>query len=164
MQLYAARAPESGAKWKAGPLRNDSVIAEGQRRRGRARGEYPYLEKAPSLLREKIQRKAGGIMTELMGSQEKNFFAGLVDFGFRQQQVRRLVKILYVIAMLGGFVAVVAEVVIGFQQTQSQGLTALVAGIAAFFVWVLLTRLLLELALMMVRTAEGIERATHPSN
>jgi len=103
-------------------------------------------------------------MTELMGSQEKNFFAGLVDFGFRQQQLRRLVKILYVIAMLGGFVAVVAEVVIGFQQTQSQGLTALVAGIAAFFVWVLLTRLLLELALVMVRTAEGIERATHTSN
>jgi len=66
--------------------------------------------------------------------------------------------------MLGGFVAVVAEVVIGFQQTQSQGLTALVAGIAAFFVWVLLTRLLLELALVMVRTAEGIERATHTSN
>jgi hypothetical protein len=115
-------------------------------------------------LREKIQREAGGTMAELMGSQEKNFFAGLVDFGFRQQQVRRLVKILYVIAVLGGFVAVVAEVVLGFQQTQSQGLTALVAGIAAFFVWVLLSRLLLELALVMVRTAEGIERATHASN
>jgi len=40
---------------------------------------------------------------------------------------------------------------------------ALVAGIAAFFVWVLLSRLLLELALIMVRTAEGIERATHTS-
>ena len=45
-------------------------------------------------------------MAELMGSQEKNFFAGLVDFGFRQQQVRRLVKVLYVIAVLGGFVVV----------------------------------------------------------
>ena len=103
-------------------------------------------------------------MTELMGSQEKNFSAGLVDFGFRQQQVRRLAKILYVIAVLGGFVAVVAQVVIGFQQTQSQGLVALVAGIPAFFVWVLLSRLLLELALIMVRTAEGIERATHTSS
>jgi len=106
---------------------------------------------------------SGGTMTELMGSQEKNFFAGLVDFGFRQQQVRRLVKILYVIAVLGGFITVVAQVVIGFQQTQSQGLVALVAGIPAFFVWVLLSRLLLEMALIMVRTAEGIERATHTS-
>ena len=100
-------------------------------------------------------------MTELMGSQEKNFFAGLVDFGFRQQQVRRLVKVLYVIGVIGGFVALVAEVVLDFQQSPSQGLVALVAGIVAFFVWVLLTRLLLELALVMVRTAEGIERATH---
>ena len=100
-------------------------------------------------------------MAELMGSQEKNFFAGLVDFGFRQQQVRRLVKVLYVIAVIGGFVAVVAEVVIDFEQSQSQGLVALIAGIAAFFVWVLVSRLLLELALVMVRTAEGIERATH---
>jgi Domain of unknown function (DUF4282) len=103
-------------------------------------------------------------MAELMGSQDKNFFAGLVDFGFRQQQVRRLVKILYVIAVLGGFVTVVAEVVIGFQQSQSAGLVALVAGIAAYFVWVLLTRLLLELAIIHLRTAEGIERATHPAN
>jgi Domain of unknown function (DUF4282) len=102
-------------------------------------------------------------MAELMGTQEKNFFAGLVDFGFRQQQVRRLVKILYVIAVLGGFVALVANVVIGFQQTQSQGLVALVESIPAFFVWVLLTRLLLELALVTLRIAEGIERATHPS-
>jgi len=100
-------------------------------------------------------------MTELMGSQEKNFFAGLVDFGFRQQQVRRLVKVLYVIGVIGGFVALVAEVVLDFQQSPSQGLVALVAGVVAFFVWVLLTRLLLELALVMVRTAEGIERATH---
>jgi hypothetical protein len=101
-------------------------------------------------------------MAELMGTQDKNLFAGLVDFGFRQQHVRRLVKILYVIAVLGGFIAVIAEVVIGFQQSQAQGLVALVAGVVAFFVWVLLTRLLLELAIVQVRTAEGIERATRP--
>ncbi|HJZ63276.1 MAG TPA: DUF4282 domain-containing protein [Candidatus Acidoferrum sp.] len=103
-------------------------------------------------------------MAELMGTQDKNFFAGLVDFGFRQQQVRRLVKILYVVAVLGGFITVIAEVVLGFEQSQSQGLVALIAGIVAFVVWVLLVRLLLELALVMVRTAEGIERATHTGN
>ena len=103
-------------------------------------------------------------MSELMGTQEKNFFTGLVDFGFRQQQVRRLVKILYVIAVVGGFITLVAQVVIDFQQSQSQGLVALIAGIVAYFVWVLLTRLLLELALVILRTAEGIERATHSSN
>jgi len=103
-------------------------------------------------------------MSELMGTQEKNFFTGLVDFGFHQQLARKLVKILYVVAVVGGFVTLVAEVVIGFQQSQSEGLVALIAGIVAYAVWVLLTRLLLELALVMVRTAEGIERATHSAN
>jgi hypothetical protein len=103
-------------------------------------------------------------MSELMGTQEKNFFAALVDFGFRQQQIRRLVKILYIISVLGGFITVIAEVVIDFQQSPAQGLVALVAGAAAYFVWVLLTRLLLELAIIQLRTAEGIERATHPGN
>jgi Domain of unknown function (DUF4282) len=103
-------------------------------------------------------------MSELMGTQEKNLFAGLADIGFRQQQVRRLVKILYVIAVLGGFIAVVAEVVLWFQQSASNGLVALVVGVVSFFVWVLVARLLLELALVMVRTAEGIERATHTAN
>ena len=103
-------------------------------------------------------------MADLMGTQDKNFFAGLLDFGFRQQQVRKLVKILYAVAVLGGFIALVAEVVIWFQQSASNGLVALVVGIVSFFVWVLLTRLLLELALVMLRTAEGIERATHSNN
>src|SRR5215813_13452814 len=103
-------------------------------------------------------------MAELMGTQDKNFFAGLVDFGIRQQQVRWLVKILYVVAVLVGSITVIAEVVLGFEQSQSQGLVALIAGIVAFVVWVLLVRLLLELARFMVRTAEGIERATHTGN
>ena len=103
-------------------------------------------------------------MSELMGTQEKNFFTGLVDFGFREQLARKLVKILYLVAVVGGFIALVAQVVIGFQQSQSEGLVSLIAGIVCYFVWVLLTRLLLELALVMIRTAEGIERATHSAN
>ncbi len=103
-------------------------------------------------------------MGELMGNQEKNFFAGLIDIGFRQQQVKRLAKILYVIALLGGFITVIVEVVISYQASPAEGLIALVAGVVAYFVWVLLVRLLLELAIVMVRTMEGIERATHPGN
>lgn len=69
-------------------------------------------------------------------------------------------KVLYVIAVLGGGVAVVVCVSQQFQASAAQGLTALVAGIASYFVWVLLMRLLLELALVVLRIAEGIERAT----
>jgi hypothetical protein len=96
--------------------------------------------------------------------EEKNFFAGLFDFGFHSSLLRRLVKILYVLAIIFGGIAVVAEVVVGYQQSPAQGLINLVAGIVSLFVGVLVVRALLELALVILRVAEGIERATHPAN
>jgi hypothetical protein len=92
---------------------------------------------------------------------EKSFFAGLFDFSFNHSLLRRLVKLLYVIAMLFGGITVVATVVLGMQVSSAQGLINLVAGIVSLFVGILVTRLFLELALVIVRIAEGIERATH---
>jgi Domain of unknown function (DUF4282) len=95
---------------------------------------------------------------------EKNFFAGLFDFSFHHLLLRRLVKLLYVIAILSGGIAVVACVVLGMQQSPAQGLINLVAGIVALFVGTLGVRLLLELCLVILRIADGIDRATHPGN
>ncbi|HET9995008.1 MAG TPA: DUF4282 domain-containing protein [Candidatus Acidoferrum sp.] len=97
-------------------------------------------------------------------SDDKNFFAGLVDFSFQQQLTRRIVKLLYIIDILAGGIAVVTYVVLGFQRSPAEGLINLVAGIVALFVGILVIRLLLELCLVILRIAEGIERATHPGN
>jgi hypothetical protein len=93
---------------------------------------------------------------------DKNFFAGLFDFAFNHSLLRRLVKLLYVIAILAGGVAVVACVVVGMQHSPAEGLINLVAGIVALFVGTLVVRLLLELSLVILRIAEGIDRATRP--
>jgi len=93
--------------------------------------------------------------------EEKNFFAGLVDFSFDQQLMRRIVKVLYIVGIIGGGIAVVTYVVLGFQNSPAEGLISLVAGIASFFVGVLIWRGLLELALQVQRIAESIDRATH---
>ncbi len=93
---------------------------------------------------------------------EKNFFAGLFDFSFQHQLTRRIVKLLYIIAILAGGITVVASVVLGMQQSPAQGLINLVVGIVALFVGILIVRVLLELALVLLRIAEGIDRATHP--
>ena len=94
--------------------------------------------------------------------EEKNFLTGLFDFSFHHSLLRRLVKLLYVIAILSGGITLVACVVLGMQQSPAQGLINLVAGIVALFVGVLVVRLLLELCLVILRIAEGIDRATHP--
>jgi Domain of unknown function (DUF4282) len=96
--------------------------------------------------------------------EEKNFFAGLFDFGFNHSLLRRLVKLLYVLAIVFGGIAVVAKVVLGYQQSPADGIINLVAGIVALFVGVLVTRVLLELALVIVRISESIDRATHAGN
>ncbi|PYT65839.1 MAG: hypothetical protein DMG42_31185 [Acidobacteria bacterium] len=93
--------------------------------------------------------------------EEKNFFAGLVDFSFQQQIMRRIVKVLYIVGILDGGISVITYVVLGFQNSPAEGLISLVAGIVSFFVGVLLWRGLLELALLVQRIAESIERATH---
>lgn len=95
---------------------------------------------------------------------DKNFFAGLLDFSFQQQLLRRIAKLLYIIGILAGGIAVVTCVVLGFQKSPADGLINLVSGIVALFVGVLILRLLLELALVVQRIYEGIDRATHTGN
>ncbi len=93
---------------------------------------------------------------------EKNFFAGLFDFSFQHQLTRRIVKLLYIIGIVFGGIAVVACVVLGYQRSPADGLINLVVGIVSLFVGILVTRVLLELALVILRIAEGIEHATRP--
>ena len=93
--------------------------------------------------------------------EEKNFFAGLVDFSFQRQLMGRIVRVLYIIGILAGGICVVTYVVLGFQNSPADGIISLVAGIVSFFVGVLIWRGLLELALLVHRIAESIDRATH---
>jgi hypothetical protein len=95
---------------------------------------------------------------------EKNFFAGLFDFAFHHLLTRRIVKLLYILSILGGGITVVAYVVIGMQHSPAEGLINLVVGIVCLFVGVLVVRVLLELALVILKIADGIDRATHPGN
>jgi hypothetical protein len=72
--------------------------------------------------------------------------------------------LLYVLAIVFGGIAVVAKVVLGYQQSPADGIINLVAGIVALFVGILVTRALLELVLVIQRISEGIDRATHTGN
>ena len=96
--------------------------------------------------------------------EDKNFFAGLVDFSFQQQIARRIVKVLYIIGILGGGITMVVYVVRGFESSPADGLINLGVAIITFFVCILLLRMLLELTLVILRISEGIDRATHAGN
>jgi hypothetical protein len=93
----------------------------------------------------------------------QNLFTGLFDFSFDLNLIRRLVKLLYVVALLGGGIAVVALVVTGYQQSPAQAVLTLLVGLIAYFVAILVVRLQLELALQVLRIADNIEKATRGS-
>jgi len=95
---------------------------------------------------------------------DKNFFAGLVDFSFQQVLARRIVKLLYILGILGGGIYGVIYVVLGFQRSSADGLIALVSAIVCLFVGILIWRVVLEMVLTMLRICDGIDRATHASN
>ncbi|OLC88765.1 MAG: hypothetical protein AUH88_00415 [Acidobacteria bacterium 13_1_40CM_4_61_5] len=96
--------------------------------------------------------------------EEKAFFAGLFDLAFEGSLTKKIVRLLYIIFLLGGGVTVVALVVMGFQESPAQGLVYLVSGVVGLFLWILLTRLGLELVLIVLRIADNIERATRSGN
>jgi hypothetical protein len=96
--------------------------------------------------------------------EEKNFFAGLFDFSFNSLLTRRIVKLLYFLSILGGGITVVVYVVVGMQRSPAEGLINLVVGLVSLFVGILVIRVLLELALVILKISDGIDRATHPGN
>ncbi len=89
---------------------------------------------------------------------EKGLFQGLFDFSFRELLTPRIIKLLYVIVLLAGGIAVVAAVINGLQQSPAQGLLALVFGLISLFVWVLYSRVLLEVVVVFFRIAENTDR------
>jgi uncharacterized protein DUF4282 len=95
---------------------------------------------------------------------ERNFFAGLFDFAFNHLLTRRIVKLLYILSILGGGITLVVYVVVGMQHSPAEGLINLVAGVVGLFVGVLIVRVMLELALVILKIADGIDRATHTGN
>src|SRR2546422_11563681 len=96
--------------------------------------------------------------------EEKAFFTGLFDLAFEGSLTKKIVRVLYIIFLLGGGVTVVALAVMGFQESPAQGLLYLVSGVVGLFLWILLTRLGLEIRRLALATADIIERSRRSGN
>jgi hypothetical protein len=96
----------------------------------------------------------------------KGMLEGLTDFSFRVWATTRMLKFLYGLHLLVGLIAGVAWVVLSFQQAPVQGLLALLAASAGYFVWILYCRVGLEVLAAIFRTANAIapDRDTEPQH
>ncbi len=89
---------------------------------------------------------------------KKGVFAGLSDFSFQDLITLRLIKWLYLIALLAGGVSLVVAVFKGLQDSAATGLLALVFGLIALFVWILYVRVALEVVVVLFQIAENTRR------
>jgi len=89
---------------------------------------------------------------------EKGVFVGLSDLSFRDLVTTRIVKWLYLIALLAGGVSLVVAVYRGLQESPGQGMAVLVFGLFALFVWILYVRVVLEVVIVLFQIAENTRR------
>jgi hypothetical protein len=86
----------------------------------------------------------------------KGMWDGLMDFSFRVYAPPKMLKFLYGLHLGVGLIAVVAWVVLAFQQAPVQGLLALLGALVAYFFWILYCRVVLEVLAAVFRIADAI--------
>jgi hypothetical protein len=87
---------------------------------------------------------------------ENTLIENLMDFSFQRLVTPRMLKLLYSVHLLIGLVAAVWFVFSGFQTSTSNGLLALILGIAAMMLWIVYCRIVVELLAAVFRSAAVI--------
>ena len=87
---------------------------------------------------------------------ENGLIANLMDFSFQRLVTPRMLKMLYGVHLLIGLIAAVWFVFSGFQTSTSNGLLALILGLAAMLLWIVYCRIVVELLAGIFRAVQVI--------
>jgi hypothetical protein len=87
---------------------------------------------------------------------EYGLIENLADFSFQRYATPRMLKSLYSVHLLIGFVAAVWYVFSGFQSSTANGLLALLVGSSAMLLWTVYCRIVVELLAAVFRACQVI--------
>lgn len=99
---------------------------------------------------------APSYVEEQASSREKGLMANLMDFSFQRMVTPRMLKMLYGLHLLVGLIVATGFVFDGFKTSTSNGLLALVLGVAGLFFWIVYCRIIVEVLAVVFRAAEVI--------
>ncbi|MGH3427486.1 MAG: DUF4282 domain-containing protein [Pseudonocardiaceae bacterium] len=94
--------------------------------------------------------------------QAKGFFAALFDFGFNHFVAPSIIRVLYVLGLIGIALYYLVLVVLGFLGGAAQGLITLLFGLIISVVLLAFWRVTLEFYLSVVRMSEDIHNRGFP--
>jgi len=87
--------------------------------------------------------------------ENKGFFAGLFDLSFTEFVTTRIIKVLFVLAIVISGVFAIGILISGMSRGVGPGLLALIAAPVAFLLYVLGARIWLEVIIVLFRIAEN---------
>ncbi len=87
---------------------------------------------------------------------EKSLIENLMDFSFQRMLTPRMLKILYGLHLLVGLIVATGLVFDRFKTSTSNGLLALVLGVAGMFFWIVYCRIIVEVLAVVFRAGEVI--------
>lgn len=88
----------------------------------------------------------------------EGFFKSLFDFSFSSFITSRVIKILYILFVLGAALGALGIIVGGFSASVGTGLfTLIIGGPLVFLIWVISARVGLEIILVVFRIGEDLD-------
>lgn len=94
--------------------------------------------------------------------QTRRFFGALFDFSFNSFVTSVIIRVLYVLGLIGIAIIYLAFVITSFLQNSIQGILALLFGLIISFIYLALWRVVLEFFLAVVRMSEDIHHRGGP--
>jgi signal transduction histidine kinase len=90
-------------------------------------------------------------------SEKRGFFGSLFDLSFTEFVTTRIIKFLFVLAIIGSAIGALAIVIARFS-SGAAGISVLLLSLVVFFLSVLFSRIWLELIIVLFRIAENTSR------
>jgi len=87
---------------------------------------------------------------------EKGLIESLMDFSFQRMVTPRMLKMLYSLHLLLGLIIAIGFVFKGFQISTSDGLLALILGVAGMSFWIVYCRIIVEVLAVVFRVSDAI--------
>ncbi|NLX07570.1 MAG: DUF4282 domain-containing protein [Phycisphaerae bacterium] len=86
---------------------------------------------------------------------ERGFFAALFDLSFSEFVTTRVIRVLYIIAIVVVALGMIGIILSGFAQGVSNGIVLLIVSPIVFLLYVLVVRIWLEVILVIFRIEEN---------
>ncbi len=88
---------------------------------------------------------------------DKGFFAKVFDLSFEEFVTGSVIKVLYVIAIIGAVIYAISAIAMGFKSGVLLGIVALILSPVIFMLVVLIARIYMELIIVIFRIADSVK-------